>query len=279
MSPRGAGIVISLAFPFRLRRFQRSSPARRVPGLSHSRLTAKRESWAGRVTAVQQRRRFARSWRRIVSPAVDDRGAWAFIGGWASQRVCAGCRSMGEYSGRRHEVAGPRHCRRCDACALRRRLCRACRRRSDDAYDLRFRLLHTNLNGAPPTTTRRNLEWDDSKGRWGLNFGVEQHSTDRDLQAWPTSPPASTTSSLARLHIGGAVTSSPPTRSKPCAWASRRRPPRASASRRSSSSSQGFFLHPSSRGEGRSSGGCSHAGISRCACSTRQTSTASAPST
>jgi hypothetical protein len=65
-----------------------------------------------------------------------------------------------------------------------------------------------NLNGAPPTTTRRNLEWDDSKGRWGLNFGVEQHSTDRDLQLKDVSSGVYY-KLTKRLHIGGAVSLAP----------------------------------------------------------------------
>ena len=65
-----------------------------------------------------------------------------------------------------------------------------------------------NLTGAPPTTTRRNLEWDDSKGRWGLNFGVEQHSTDRDLQLKDMSSGVYY-KLTKRLHIGGAVSLAP----------------------------------------------------------------------
>ena len=65
-----------------------------------------------------------------------------------------------------------------------------------------------NLNGAPPTTTRRNLEWDDSKGRWGLNFGVEQHSTDRELQLKDVSSGVYY-KLTKRLHIGGAVSLAP----------------------------------------------------------------------
>lgn len=65
-----------------------------------------------------------------------------------------------------------------------------------------------NLNGAPPTTTRRNLEWDDNKGRWGLNFGVEQHAADRELQLKDVSSGVYY-KLTKRLHIGGAVSLAP----------------------------------------------------------------------
>ena len=63
------------------------------------------------------------------------------------------------------------------------------------------------LNGAP-TTPRSSVEWDDSKGRWGLNFGVEQHSTDRDLQLKDMSSGVYY-KLTKRLHIGGAVSLAP----------------------------------------------------------------------
>jgi hypothetical protein len=63
------------------------------------------------------------------------------------------------------------------------------------------------LNGAP-STQRRNLEWDDSKGRWGLNFGVEQHSADRDVQLKDVSSGVYY-KLTKRLHIGGAVSLAP----------------------------------------------------------------------
>jgi hypothetical protein len=63
------------------------------------------------------------------------------------------------------------------------------------------------LNGAP-TTTKRNLEWDDSKGRWGLNFGVEQHDATRDVQLKDVS--SGVYYKLNKhLHIGGAVSLAP----------------------------------------------------------------------
>jgi hypothetical protein len=49
-------------------------------------------------------------------------------------------------------------------------------------------MLASDANFAPPslggsaTTPRRTLEWDASKGRWGLSLGVEQHSVDRALE-------------------------------------------------------------------------------------------------
>jgi hypothetical protein len=63
------------------------------------------------------------------------------------------------------------------------------------------------LNGAP-TTAKRSLEWDDSKGRWGLNFGVEQHSSDRELQLKDVSSGVYY-KLTKRLHIGGAVSLAP----------------------------------------------------------------------
>jgi hypothetical protein len=63
------------------------------------------------------------------------------------------------------------------------------------------------LNGTP-TTPKRNLEWDDSKGRWGLNFGVEQHSSDRELQLKDVSSGVYY-KVTKRLHIGGAVSLAP----------------------------------------------------------------------
>lgn len=62
--------------------------------------------------------------------------------------------------------------------------------------------------GGAPTTPRRTLEWDASKGRWGLNLGVEQHSTDRDLQLKDVSPGVYYRVTK-RLHIGGAVSLAP----------------------------------------------------------------------
>lgn len=63
------------------------------------------------------------------------------------------------------------------------------------------------LNGSP-TTARRTLEWDSAKGRWGLSLGVEQHSTDRDVQLKDVSPGVYYRLSR-RLHIGGAVNLAP----------------------------------------------------------------------
>jgi hypothetical protein len=61
------------------------------------------------------------------------------------------------------------------------------------------------VNGT--TTPRRTLEWDASKGRWGLNLGVEQH-TDRDVQLKDVSPGVYYRVTR-RLHIGGAVSLAP----------------------------------------------------------------------
>lgn len=62
--------------------------------------------------------------------------------------------------------------------------------------------------GGVATTPRRTLEWDASKGRWGLSFGVEQHSTDRDLELKDVSPGVYYRLTR-RLHIGGAVSLAP----------------------------------------------------------------------
>jgi hypothetical protein len=63
------------------------------------------------------------------------------------------------------------------------------------------------LNGAP-TTPKRSLEWDDNKGRWGLNFGVEQHAADRDVQLKDVSSGVYYKVSK-HLHIGGAINLAP----------------------------------------------------------------------
>lgn len=62
--------------------------------------------------------------------------------------------------------------------------------------------------GGTPTTPRRTLEWDSAKGRWGLNLGVEQHSTDRDVQLKDVSPGVYYRLTR-RLHIGGSVSLAP----------------------------------------------------------------------
>lgn len=62
--------------------------------------------------------------------------------------------------------------------------------------------------GGTPTTPRRTLEWDSAKGRWGLSLGVEQHSTDRDVQLKDVSPGVYYRVTR-RLHIGGAVNLAP----------------------------------------------------------------------
>jgi hypothetical protein len=59
-----------------------------------------------------------------------------------------------------------------------------------------------------PATQRRTLEWNSSKGRWGLNLGVEQHSTDRALELKDVSPGVYYRITK-RLHIGGAVSLAP----------------------------------------------------------------------
>jgi len=62
--------------------------------------------------------------------------------------------------------------------------------------------------GGVATTARHTLEWDSSKGRWGINFGVEQHSTDSDLQLKDVSSGVYYRLTK-RLHIGGAVSLAP----------------------------------------------------------------------
>ena len=62
--------------------------------------------------------------------------------------------------------------------------------------------------GGAPTTSRRTLEWDESKGRWGLTLGVEQHSADRDTELKDLSPGVYYRLTK-RLHIGGAVSLAP----------------------------------------------------------------------
>ena len=57
-------------------------------------------------------------------------------------------------------------------------------------------------------TTRRTLEWNPANGRWGISFGVESHSTDRETEL------KDVTSGIyyrltKRLHIGGAVSLAP----------------------------------------------------------------------
>ncbi len=62
--------------------------------------------------------------------------------------------------------------------------------------------------GGTSTVPRRTLEWDASKGRWGLNLGVEQHSIDSDIQ-WKDVSPGVYYRLTRRLHIGGAVSLAP----------------------------------------------------------------------
>ena len=62
--------------------------------------------------------------------------------------------------------------------------------------------------GGSPTTPGRTLEWDASKGRWGLKLDVEQHSTDRDLELKDVSPGVYYRLTR-RLHIGGAISLAP----------------------------------------------------------------------
>ncbi|HEY2483115.1 MAG TPA: hypothetical protein VGI30_13105 [Caulobacteraceae bacterium] len=62
--------------------------------------------------------------------------------------------------------------------------------------------------GGAATTPRRTLEWDASKGRWGLSLGVEQHSLDRALELKDISPGVYYRLTR-RLHIGGAVSLAP----------------------------------------------------------------------
>jgi hypothetical protein len=57
-------------------------------------------------------------------------------------------------------------------------------------------------------TPRHTLEWDASKGRWGLSLGVEQRFIDRDVQFKDVSPGVYYRLSR-RLHIGGAVSLAP----------------------------------------------------------------------
>lgn len=61
--------------------------------------------------------------------------------------------------------------------------------------------------GAGSTVPRRTLEWDSSKGRWGLKLGVEQH-TDGDVR-WKDVAPGVYYRLTRRLHIGGAVSLAP----------------------------------------------------------------------
>ena len=54
-----------------------------------------------------------------------------------------------------------------------------------------------------PAPTRRTLEWDARKGRWGLKFDMEQR-TDRGVQFQDVQPGVFYRLT-PRLHIGGAV--------------------------------------------------------------------------
>lgn len=65
-----------------------------------------------------------------------------------------------------------------------------------------------NVSLGGTATPRRTLEWDASKGRWGLNLGVEQHSADRNLELKDVSPGVYYRITR-RLRIGGAVNLAP----------------------------------------------------------------------
>jgi hypothetical protein len=62
--------------------------------------------------------------------------------------------------------------------------------------------------GGAPSTKGRTLEWDASKGRWGLKLDMQQHSLDRDLELKDISPGVYYRLTR-RLHIGGAVSLAP----------------------------------------------------------------------
>ena len=62
--------------------------------------------------------------------------------------------------------------------------------------------------GVAASAPRRTLQWDASKGRWGLSLGVEQHFSDRDVQFRDVSPGVYYRLTR-RLHIGGAVSLAP----------------------------------------------------------------------
>jgi hypothetical protein len=62
--------------------------------------------------------------------------------------------------------------------------------------------------GGVPAAPGRTLEWDASKGRWGLKLDVESHSLDRDLELKDISPGVYYRLTR-RLHIGGAVSLAP----------------------------------------------------------------------
>jgi len=54
-----------------------------------------------------------------------------------------------------------------------------------------------------PAVSRRTLEWDARKGRWGLKLDMDQR-TDRGMQ-WRDVQPGVFYRLTPRLHIGGAV--------------------------------------------------------------------------
>jgi len=54
-----------------------------------------------------------------------------------------------------------------------------------------------------PAVSRRTLEWDARKGRWGLKLDMDQR-TDRGVQ-WRDVQPGVFYRLTPRLHIGGAV--------------------------------------------------------------------------
>lgn len=62
--------------------------------------------------------------------------------------------------------------------------------------------------GPGPVDTRRTLEWDSKRGRWGVRLGVEQRSD--HLSEWQDIQPGLYYKITPRLHIGGAVSLSPP---------------------------------------------------------------------
>ncbi|HEY1449161.1 MAG TPA: hypothetical protein VGF33_11560 [Caulobacteraceae bacterium] len=80
------------------------------------------------------------------------------------------------------------------------------------AEDARVMLVSESDFAAPSmgavASPRRTLEWDASKGRWGLSLGVEQRFTDRDVQFKDVSPGVYYRLTR-RLHIGGAVSLAP----------------------------------------------------------------------
>ncbi|HEY5071667.1 MAG TPA: hypothetical protein VII63_06510 [Caulobacteraceae bacterium] len=62
-------------------------------------------------------------------------------------------------------------------------------------------------NSSVPSSSRRTMEWDARKGRWGLKLDVEQHSDGG--RRWDDVQPGVFFKVTPRLHIGGAVSLAP----------------------------------------------------------------------